>query len=87
MQVPCLDGQLRSGGASSRESAPAIEERSPRDDPDATFVRSGKIYTSAGTTASIDLALSLVEEELGYDVARDLVVLLATSRGGLSPVS
>ncbi len=54
-------------------------------DPDAIFIRSGKIYTSAGTTASIDLALSLVEEDLGYDVAlevaRDLVVFLKRPGG------
>ncbi|WP_437684034.1 GlxA family transcriptional regulator [Sorangium sp. So ce131] len=54
-------------------------------DPDAIFVRSGNIYTSAGTTASIDLALALVEEDLGYDVAlevaRDLVVFLKRPGG------
>ncbi|XXS80765.1 DJ-1/PfpI family protein [Sorangium sp. So ce176] len=54
-------------------------------DADAIFVRSGKIYTSAGVTASIDLALSLVEEDLGYDVAlkvaRDLVVFLKRPGG------
>ncbi|XXU95222.1 DJ-1/PfpI family protein [Sorangium sp. So ce1153] len=59
---------------------PAVEV-----DPDAIFVRSGKIYTSAGTTASIDLALSLVEEDLGYDVAlevaRGMVVFLKRPGG------
>ncbi|HTN91963.1 MAG TPA: DJ-1/PfpI family protein [Sorangium sp.] len=59
---------------------PAVEV-----DADAIFVRSGKIYTSAGTTASIDLALSLVEEDLGYDVAleaaRGMVVFLKRPGG------
>ncbi|WP_437296612.1 GlxA family transcriptional regulator [Sorangium sp. So ce426] len=54
-------------------------------DADAIFVRSGKIYTSAGMTAGIDLALSMVEEDLGYDmalqVARGLVVFLKRPGG------
>ncbi|MET9378693.1 GlxA family transcriptional regulator [Streptomyces sp. NPDC003035] len=44
------------------------------------FVRDGRISTSAGVTAGIDLALALVEEDLGRDaaltVARHLVVFL-----------
>jgi len=47
-------------------------------DPDAIFVRDGRIVTSAGITAGIDLALHLVEEDLGrelaFAVARRLVV-------------
>ena len=35
------------------------------------FVRDGDIYTSAGVTAGIDLALALVEDDLGAAVARD----------------
>jgi transcriptional regulator GlxA family with amidase domain len=42
------------------------------------FVRDGNIYTSGGITAGIDLALALVEEDLGAEVmlgvARALVV-------------
>ncbi|MER6983183.1 GlxA family transcriptional regulator [Streptomyces carpinensis] len=49
-------------------------------DPDPIFVRDGKVATSAGVTAGIDLALALVEEDLGRDaaltVARHLVVFL-----------
>jgi transcriptional regulator GlxA family with amidase domain len=49
-----------------------------RVDADAIFVRDGAIFTSAGVTAGIDLALSLVEEDLGralaMSVARQLVV-------------
>ncbi|MCP4216196.1 MAG: helix-turn-helix domain-containing protein [bacterium] len=37
--------------------------------PDAIFTRDGNIYTSAGVTAGIDLALAVVEEDLGLSVA------------------
>ncbi|MFG2637892.1 GlxA family transcriptional regulator [Streptomyces sp. NPDC048362] len=51
-----------------------------RVDPDPIFVRDGTVATSAGVTAGIDLALALVEEDLGRDtaltVARHLVVFL-----------
>ena len=48
-------------------------------DPDPIFVRSSeKVWTAAGVTAGIDLALSLVEDDLGADaahtVARHLVM-------------
>ncbi|MFI9586306.1 GlxA family transcriptional regulator [Streptomyces sp. NPDC052236] len=49
-------------------------------EPDPIFVRDGRLATSAGVTAGIDLALALVEEDLGRDtalsVARHLVVFL-----------
>jgi transcriptional regulator GlxA family with amidase domain len=49
-------------------------------DPEPIFIRDGNVLTSAGVTAGIDLALSLVEEERGRDVAlaiaRELVVFL-----------
>jgi transcriptional regulator GlxA family with amidase domain len=48
--------------------------------PDPIHVRDGHIATSAGVTAGIDLALALVEEDLGRDaallIARHLVVFL-----------
>ncbi|WP_329042008.1 GlxA family transcriptional regulator [Streptomyces sp. NBC_00178] len=51
-----------------------------RVDPDPIFVRDGRLATSAGVTAGIDLALALVEEEHGRQVAlsiaRHLVVFL-----------
>ncbi len=37
---------------------------------DRIYVRDGKFWTSAGITAGIDLALALVEDDLGEDVAR-----------------
>jgi transcriptional regulator GlxA family with amidase domain len=37
---------------------------------DRIYVRDGKFWTSAGITAGIDLALALIEDDLGEDVAR-----------------
>jgi transcriptional regulator GlxA family with amidase domain len=49
-------------------------------DPEPIFVRDGKVSTSAGVTSGIDLALAIVEEDLGRDVAltiaRHLVMFL-----------
>ena len=39
-------------------------------DPDPIYVRDGKYWTSAGVTAGIDLALALVQDDLGVDVAQ-----------------
>ncbi|RAU92871.1 AraC family transcriptional regulator [Mycobacterium colombiense] len=54
-------------------------------DPDAIFVRDGKIFTSAGISSGIDLALALVEMDYGTelvrDVARWLVVYLKRAGG------
>ena len=41
-----------------------------RVEPDRIFVRAGKIWTSAGVTAGIDLALAMIGEDLGEDIAR-----------------
>lgn len=52
---------------------------------DPIFVRDGQVWTSAGVTAGIDLALALVEEDLGRTVAlavaRYLVVFLKRPGG------
>jgi transcriptional regulator GlxA family with amidase domain len=64
-----------------------VAQRFPaiRLEPDAIFVKDGPIYTSAGITAAIDLALALIEEDFGpglaVAVARDLVVYLKRSGG------
>lgn len=54
-------------------------------EPDPIFVQDGNIWTSAGITAGIDLALALVEADLGQrcalDVARHLVVFLKRPGG------
>ena len=41
-----------------------------RVEPDRIFVRDGKIWTSAGITAGIDLSLALIAEDLGEAVAK-----------------
>lgn len=38
-------------------------------EPDRIYTRDGPVWTSAGITAGIDLALALIEEDLGEDVA------------------
>jgi transcriptional regulator GlxA family with amidase domain len=54
-------------------------------DPEPIYVRDGNIASSAGVTAGIDLALALVEEDLGRDaallVARHLVMFLRRPGG------
>jgi transcriptional regulator GlxA family with amidase domain len=62
------------------------EEQLRREHPELTvdcdpiFVRDGRIWTSAGVTAGMDLALALVEDDLGretaHEVARELVLFL-----------
>jgi transcriptional regulator GlxA family with amidase domain len=62
------------------QSFPAI-----RVEPDPIFLRDGPVWTSAGVTAGIDLALALVQEDLGRTVAlavaRYLVVFLKRPGG------
>jgi transcriptional regulator GlxA family with amidase domain len=54
-------------------------------EPDAIFVRDGHVFTSAGVSSGIDLALALVEMDYGADlvreVARALVVYLKRAGG------
>lgn len=54
-------------------------------DRDALYVRSGNIYTSAGVTAGMDLALALVEQDHGkavaLAVAQELVLFLKRPGG------
>jgi transcriptional regulator GlxA family with amidase domain len=49
-------------------------------DPEPIFTRDGNVWTSAGVSAGMDLALALVEEDLGRDsalaIARQLVMFL-----------
>jgi transcriptional regulator GlxA family with amidase domain len=56
-----------------------------RVEPDPIFVRDGAVWTSAGVTAAIDLALALVEADVGRTlalaVARHLVMFLKRPGG------
>jgi transcriptional regulator GlxA family with amidase domain len=54
-------------------------------DPDPIWIQEGNVFTSAGVTAGMDLALALVEEDYGADialkVARGLVLFLRRPGG------
>jgi transcriptional regulator GlxA family with amidase domain len=68
-----------------RKSYPSVRVRS-----DALFVRDGSVITSAGVSSGIDLALALVEQDFGPDVAGQTVrqmVLFMQRPGGLSQFS
>jgi transcriptional regulator GlxA family with amidase domain len=59
-------------------------------EPDRIFVREGEIWTSAGITAGIDLALALIEDDLGADIARQTAQQLVVHQrrpGGQSQFS
>jgi transcriptional regulator GlxA family with amidase domain len=64
-----------------------LTKRCPRADvdPNPIFIRDGNVYTSAGVTAGMDLALALVEEDhgsrLALQVARNLVLYLRRPGG------
>ncbi|HEY1833824.1 MAG TPA: GlxA family transcriptional regulator [Solirubrobacteraceae bacterium] len=74
-----LDGRRATTHWAFSES---LARRHPRVevDPEPIFVRDGEIWTSAGVTAGMDLALALVEEdhdrELALTIARHLVLFL-----------
>lgn len=67
--------------------AATLQHRFPKIkvDADAIFVQDGNLWTSAGVTAAIDLALAFVEQDFGrnlaLEVARDLVVYLKRPGG------
>jgi transcriptional regulator GlxA family with amidase domain len=70
----------------------ALAEKFPRVtvDEDPIFVRDGRVWTSAGVTAGIDLALALVEQDLGRDVAMTVarwLVVFVRRAGGQSQFS
>lgn len=59
-------------------------------DEDAIYVREGRVCTSAGVTAGIDLALALVEEDHGVELARGVakaLVVFMQRPGGQSQFS
>lgn len=59
-------------------------------EPDRIFVRDGAVWTSAGITAGIDLALAIIAEDLGETVARSVaqqLVVYHRRPGGQSQFS
>lgn len=64
-----------------------LQQRRPALDmnPDAIFVRDGNIWTSGGVTAGIDLALALIEDDFGHELAiataRQLVMFVKRPGG------
>jgi transcriptional regulator GlxA family with amidase domain len=59
-------------------------------DPDPVYTRDGNLYSSAGVTAGMDLAIALVEEDFGRDVALLVarwIVMFIKRPGGQSQFS
>ena len=85
-----LDGRrVATHWASTRppgtSATPAIDV-----DPESIFVRDGDVWTSAGVTAGMDLALALVEDDLGPEAALEVarwLVLYVKRPGGQSQFS
>jgi transcriptional regulator GlxA family with amidase domain len=86
-------GLLRNRPATSHWSyCSRLSERDPDLKVEAVrfFVRQGPVYTSAGVTAGMDLALALVEEDHGRDVALEVaraLVLFLRRPGGQAQFS
>jgi transcriptional regulator GlxA family with amidase domain len=81
-------GLLSGRRATTHWNEARLLDRAFRDitvEPDAIFVRDGDVFTSAGISSGIDLALALVEMDYGTDlvrnVARWLVVYLKRAGG------
>jgi transcriptional regulator GlxA family with amidase domain len=78
-QAGLLDGRRVTTHWASADRL-AAEFPSVRVDPDPIYIQDGKYWTSAGVTAGIDLALALVQDDLGVEVsqtvARWLVMFL-----------
>jgi transcriptional regulator GlxA family with amidase domain len=84
-----LDGRR---AATHWRHAAALAHRFPSVivDPEALFVRDGNVFSSAGIAAGIDLALALVEEDLGAEAARrvaKVLVVFLQRPGGQSQFS
>jgi transcriptional regulator GlxA family with amidase domain len=66
---------------------PKLQDGFPeiRVEPNAIFVQDGRVWSSAGVSAGIDLALAMIEEDFGHtialDIARRLVVFLKRPGG------
>ena len=88
-QAGVLDGRRATThwlyAARLRREYPRIEVEEDR-----IFIIDGSVWTSAGMTACIDLALALVEKDLGADIAREVarkMVVYHRRAGGQSQFS
>jgi transcriptional regulator GlxA family with amidase domain len=56
-------------------------------EPDRIFVQDGQIWTSAGVTSGMDLALAMVEQDLGHELAKSIskTMVLDRRRSGNEP--
>jgi transcriptional regulator GlxA family with amidase domain len=84
-----LDGRR---AATHWSAVDLLDERYPAVDvdPDSIFVRDGNVWTSAGVTAGIDLALALVEDDHGRETALEVarwLVVFAKRPGGQAQFS
>ena len=73
-------------------AASTLAERYPQTivDSDPIFIRDGTIWSSAGFTAGLDLALALIEEDFGHEMAMRLaraLVMFIKRPGGQSQFS
>jgi transcriptional regulator GlxA family with amidase domain len=79
-----LDGKR---AATHWRYCPRLQDSFPnvKVEPDAIFVRDGRVWSSAGVSAGIDLALAIIEEDfvhtIALDIARRLVVFLKRPGG------
>ncbi|MEU9497940.1 GlxA family transcriptional regulator [Streptomyces sp. NPDC048196] len=74
----------------SRAGQLARQHPELRVDCEPIFIRDGRVWTSAGVTAGMDLALALVEDDLGRDIAHAVaqeLVLFLRRPGGQSQFS
>jgi transcriptional regulator GlxA family with amidase domain len=67
-------------------AAPELARRYPsvKVDAESLFVRDGRIWTSAGISSGIDLALAMIQEDYGFSVARSVaqILVVAVNRPG-----
>lgn len=88
-QAGLLDGKR---ATTHWDSTQRFERAFPkvRLDAERIFIRDGKVWTSAGISAGIDLALALIEDDLGADVGRRVAQQLVVHQrrpGGQSQFS
>ncbi|MEW2548437.1 GlxA family transcriptional regulator [Streptomyces sp. NPDC047002] len=84
-----LDGRR---AATHWDHCARLAERYPRVtvDPDSIFVRDGDVWTSAGVTAGMDLALAMTEDDHGPEVSRAIarrLVMFVQRPGGQAQFS